>query len=87
MSDQGDIIRENTMRYFFDVKSKCSLEHDHTGQDLPSLRQAQELAELIATDLSCTRSDGLTYKEVQIRTSDGALIFSAPVKLVDAVAA
>jgi hypothetical protein len=75
------------MRYFFDVKSKSSVEHDHTGRDLPGPQQAQELAELIATDLSCTRSNELMAMEVQILTSDGVLISSVPVKLTDAVAA
>ena len=74
-------------RYFFDVKAKTSTEHDYSGRYLPSLEHAQQMAELIAMDLGCTRLDGSFGMEVQIRTAAGTLLASVPVKLVDALAA
>jgi len=74
-------------RYFFDVKVKTSTEHDYNGRYLPSFEHAQQMAELIAMDLGCTRIDGSFCMEVQIRTADGNLLSSVPVKLMDALAA
>jgi len=73
--------------YFFDIKVKASIEHDYKGRHLQSFEQAQQMAELIAMDLSCTRVDGLVDMEVQIRTAAGCLLSSVPVKLMDALAA
>jgi hypothetical protein len=75
------------MRYFFDVKAQTSVEHDYSGRDLPSLEQAEQMAELIAMDLGCTRLDGSSGLEVQIRNAAGTLLASLPVKLVDVLAA
>jgi hypothetical protein len=74
-------------RYFFDVTAKTSIEHDYVGRYLPSFDHAQQMAELIAMDLGCTRVDGSFGIEVQIRTAAGALLSSVPVKLMDALAA
>jgi hypothetical protein len=74
-------------RYFFDVKNNASIEHDYKGRYLPSFEQAQQMAELIAMDLGCTRPDGSFGMEVQIRTAAGTLLSSVPVKLVDALVA
>ena len=74
-------------RYFFDVKAKSGLDHDYRGRCLPSFEHAQQMAELIAMDLGCTRIDGSFCMEVQIRTADGTLLSSVPVKLMDALAA
>ena len=74
-------------RYFFDVKAKTSIEHDYDGRYLPSFEHAQQMAELIAMDLGCTRVDGSFGAEVQIRTAVGTLLASVPVQLVDALAA
>jgi hypothetical protein len=74
-------------RYFFDVKNNASIEHDYKGRYLPSFEQAQQMAELIAMDLGCTRPDGSFDMEVQIRTAAGILLSSVPVKLVDALVA
>jgi hypothetical protein len=57
------------------------------GRYLPSFEQAQQMAELIAMDLGCTRPDGSFGMEVQIRTAAGTLLSSVPVKLVDALVA
>lgn len=75
------------MRYFFDVRSNTCTEHDHVGQELVTLRDAQEMAELIATDLGCTRSDKPMEMKVEIRSCDGLLISTVPVKMLDAEAA
>ncbi len=74
-------------RYFFDVKVKTTVEHDHTGRQLADLEQAKILADLIATDLSCTRSDDAVGMEVQIRVPDGTLLSTVPVMLMDSLAA
>jgi hypothetical protein len=74
-------------RFFFDVKGSASVEHDYQGRHLPSLAHAQQMAELIAMDLGCTRPDGSFGMEVQIRTAAGTLLSSVPVKLVDALVA
>ena len=74
-------------RYFFDVKEKSSVEHDYVGRYMPSLYEAQQFAELIAMDVGCTRVDGSTSMEVQIRDAKGCLLVSVPVRLIDAIAA
>lgn len=74
-------------RYFFDVRGNDSVEHDYSGRYLPSLEQAQQMAELIAMDLGCTRLDGSFALEVQIRDAAGTLIASMAVKQIDALAA
>jgi hypothetical protein len=74
-------------RYFFDVKAKKSIEHDYEGRYFPSFESAQQMAELIAMDLGCTRLDGSFGMEVQIRTAVGTLLSSVPVKQMDALAA
>ena len=74
-------------RYFFDVKAKTSVEHDYDGRYLPSLAHAQQMAELIAMDLGCTRIDGSFPMEVQIRIASGLLLVSVPVQSMDALAA
>ena len=73
--------------YFFDVKVKTTIEHDYQGRHLPSLEHAQQIGELIAMDLGCTRVDGSIGMEVQIRTAAGSLVCSIPVKQVEALAA
>jgi hypothetical protein len=73
--------------YFFDVSVPGSIEHDYKGRYLPSFEQAQQLAELIAMDLGCTRTDGSATMEVQIRTASGTLLASVPIQLANAVAA
>ena len=73
--------------FFFDVKVKGIIEHDYNGRHLPGLEQAQQMAELIAMDLGCTRVDGSVGMEVQIRTAGGCLLGSVPVQLMDALAA
>jgi hypothetical protein len=74
-------------RFFFDVKANASIEHDYRGRYLPSLAHAQQLAELIAMDVGCTRIDASYPMEVQIRDAKGCLLVSVPVQLIDALAA
>jgi hypothetical protein len=74
-------------RYFFDLKARNTIEHDYKGRYLPSLYEAQQMAELIAMDLSCTRVDGASPMEVQIRDAKGCLLISVAVQLPDAIAA
>jgi hypothetical protein len=50
--------------YFFDVSAPSSIEHGYKGRYLPSFEQTQQLAELIAMDLGCTRPDGSVTMEV-----------------------
>jgi hypothetical protein len=73
-------------RYFFDVCARGSIEHDYKGRDFPSLEHAQQMAELIAMDLGCSRVDGSLGMEVQVRTASGCLLGSVPVQLIDALA-
>jgi hypothetical protein len=73
-------------RYFFDVKGGTGFEYDYKGVTLPSLEHAQQVADLIATDLGCTRPD-LTQAEVQIRCSRYALLDTVSVKPIEALAA
>jgi hypothetical protein len=74
-------------RYFFDVKSRTAVEHDYEGRHLPTLVHAQQMAELIAMDLGCTRIDGSSPMEVQIKVASGLLLASVPVLQIDALAA
>jgi hypothetical protein len=74
-------------RFFFDVKGSASVEHDYQGRHLPSLTHAQQMAELIAMDIGCTRVDGSSPMEVQIRDAAGLLLVSVPVQPIDALAA
>lgn len=74
-------------RFFFDLKANACVEHDYRGQYLPRLQQAEQVAELIAMDLGCTRIDGSLPMEVQIRDAKGLLLMSVPVMLMDALAA
>ena len=73
-------------RYFFDVVARA-VDYDFQGRCLPSFEHAQQMAELIAMDLGCTRIDGSFPIEVQIRTAAGTLLASVPVKVVDALVA
>ena len=75
------------MRYFFDVNAKTSVEYDYSGHWLNSLHQAQEMAELIAMDLACTRVDHSFATEVQVRDAGGQQLFSVPVQMMDAITA
>ena len=74
-------------RYFFDVKGKATFEYDYKGLTLPSLEHAQQVAELIATDLGCTRPDLAPQAEVQIRSSRWALLDAVSVKPIETLAA
>ena len=74
-------------RFFFDVKGSNSIEHDYNGRYLPNLYEAQQMAELIAMDLGCTRVDGSSAMEVQIRDAKGCLLASVAVQMIDAIAA
>ena len=74
-------------RYFFDLKGPKSIEHDYQGRFLPSLDEAQQMAELIAMDLGCTRVDGSSSMEVQICDPKGCLLASVAVQMIDAIAA
>ena len=73
------------MRYFFDVNAKTSVEYDYSGRWLNSLHLAQEMAELIAMDLACTRVDQSFATEVQVRDAVGQQLFSVPVQMMDAI--
>jgi hypothetical protein len=73
-------------RFFFDVNADGAVEHDYNGRFLPDLSQAQQMAELIAMDLSCTRREASTFMEVQIRDAVGSLFCSVPVRMLDALA-
>jgi len=66
------------IRYFFDIKIKTSVKHDFIGQLLSTPEQARELADMMATDLICTRPNDVPNMEVEIRSSDGTLISSVP---------
>jgi hypothetical protein len=74
-------------RYFFDVKGKTSFEYDFKGLTLPSLEHAQQMAELIATDLGCTRPDLAPQAEVQIRSSHWKLLDTVSIKSIETLAA
>jgi hypothetical protein len=74
------------IRFFFDVKADGVVEHDYNGRFLPSLDHAQQMAELIAVDLSFERRNTVGPPEVQIRDAQGCLLCSVPVQLMDAVA-
>ena len=74
-------------RFFFDVKASGSIDHDYNGQCLLSLGHAQQMAELIAMDMSFGRMDTSNPPEVQIRDAKGCLLCSVPVRMIDAVAA
>lgn len=73
-------------RYFFDVKSKTSVEHDYQGRYLPSFEDAKQMCELIAMDLGCMQIDGSCGMEVQIRNPAGVLLCSTPVKQAEMLA-
>jgi hypothetical protein len=74
-------------RFFFDVKSGSTIEHDYKGGWFPSVEQASQMADLVAMDLGCTRSAGPFDTEVQVRDAAGTLFCSVPVVSVDALAA
>lgn len=75
------------IRYFFDVKTDISVEHDYRGQYLPSLEKAKQMAELIAMDFSFAPADGASPAEVQIRNAKCLLLLSVPVRPIEAIAA
>jgi hypothetical protein len=79
--------RGSMTKYFFDVKVGTCVEHDFTGRLLSTLEQARQLADMIATDVSCTMPDATANMEVQIRSSEGTLISSVPIKTLEPVAA
>jgi hypothetical protein len=74
-------------RYFFDVKCIESMEYDYRGRVLPSLEHAQQMAELIAMDLGCTRPDVSSNTEVQIRGARWTLLATVPVSAIESLAA
>jgi hypothetical protein len=74
-------------RFFFDVNANGAVEHDYNGRFFPDLAQAEQLAELIAMDLSCTGRETSSFMEVQIRDAGGCLLCSVPVRMLDALAA
>jgi hypothetical protein len=75
-------------RYFFDIGSSMgSVEYDYKGRVLPTLDHAQQMAELIAMDLGCTRPDLSSNTEVQIRGARWTLLATVPVRAVETLAA
>ena len=74
-------------RFFFDVKSGNSVEYDYGGKYFRDLGQAEQMAELIAMDVGCTRVDGSSLMEVEIRDAKGCLLVSVPIQFADALAA
>jgi hypothetical protein len=74
-------------RFFFDVQGPNSVEHDYKGRYFPSIYEAQQMAELLAMDLGCTRVDGSCPMEVQIRDAKGCLLAAVAVQMIDAIAA
>jgi hypothetical protein len=77
----------NMTRFFFDVKSPATIEHDFNGRCFSSLDEAKQMGELVAMDLGCTRVDGSFAIEVQIRDPQGTLLCAVPVASADALAA
>jgi hypothetical protein len=74
-------------RYFFDIKTMNSMDYDYRGRVLPSLGHAQQMAELIAMDVGCTRPDVSSNTEVQIRGVRWTLLATVPVRAIEVLAA
>jgi hypothetical protein len=67
-------------RYFFDLVGGERSEYDYSGRVLPSAKNAQELAELIAVDLALEDEEPWCGWKVKVRSAEGHEMFCVPVQ-------
>jgi len=69
-------------QFFFDIVSAHACSYDFRGHNYCSPEGAAHDAELIAMDLACSETDEWIGSQVQVRTTAGRLLFTAPVTIV-----
>ena len=74
------------MRYFFDILTGNTVQHDFQGRVFATLEHAHSLAELIALDMECSDL-GKDAFEVVVRDAKGSLLFSVNMRPPDLIAA
>lgn len=74
-----------TTRFFFDVVGNAKCTHDFHGRYLKSTEEARDIAEAVSFDLACTERDECVGSEIQVRDSNGVLLFSITVRAAEAV--
>jgi hypothetical protein len=73
-------------RYFFDIVTSASVDHDFHGRSLAKPEDALYLAELIALDLECSDKVWIAT-EVVARDVKGTRLYSVSVRHPDLIAA
>lgn len=66
-------------RYFFDVAGPGKPEYDYSGRTFLTPGKAHEFAEFLACDLAVS-SDEWDGWRISVRSPEGAMIFSIPVR-------
>jgi hypothetical protein len=74
-------------RYFFDLISEQRCQHDVRGRELPTLEEANRLAELIAIDLATGPEDHWDGWSVAVRGVDGRELLAVPIQVLALTAA
>lgn len=74
-----------TTRFFFDIVENSQCAHDFHGRYLQSAEEARDVAEAVSIDLACSEKDECAGSEIQVRDSNGALLFSITVRAAETV--
>jgi len=66
-------------RYFFDLNKTTSSSYDYHGRHFHDAREARDLAEIMALDLSCSETEDWMGSIVKVCDPAGKILFSIPV--------
>jgi len=74
-------------KYFFDVVGDGCLELDFHGRAFTEPQKALQMAHMLAIDMEVGYADEYSGKAIQVRSADGASLFSVPIRQMDQIAA
>jgi Domain of unknown function (DUF6894) len=67
-------------RFFFDYRTSDQALYDYGGQEFRSIRSAEEFAQMIVQDLSCSLTTDWNGWSVEVRNAEGRRLLSLPVE-------
>jgi len=79
---EGTVTLEGALdmkRYFFDLNKTTANSYDYHGRHFRNPREARDLAEIMALDLSCSETEDWIGSIVKVCDSAGKTLFSIPV--------
>jgi hypothetical protein len=67
-------------RFFFDYRTSDQALYDYGGQEFRSIGSAEEFAQMIVQDLSCSLTNDWNGWSVEVLNAEGRRLLSLPVE-------